>query len=145
MPGRGRRAWRRRALALLLELTALLAPSAAFAYGGFESDSMFGMLVQTAPMFFRGIAYVVLPYLLCSWLLEKTPCIFLPVLVYLAYVGFYILPKLMIMGEIGPDDAAVPLVGVASVAFPALLLVKYLVFVVRARTFFYVRRPTNPG
>ena len=128
---------------LVASLT-LIDPTVARAYGGWETSSLGGMLMETMQRFLPGVVFIgVVPYIICSVLLEKVRlwATFIVVFAYLAWTFLFVFPNLHVMGEFGPAHVASPFTGVAVMTiFPALLVTKWAILVFGARD-----NKTNPA
>lgn len=95
------------------------------AYGGWKTDSFGSALIEVLPLFIRGVLLSLVPYIVCSIIMEKTRYFYVPLIANLLYAMFVFGPGLVVMGEPGPAHVAVRFTAAASMIFPALLMVKF--------------------
>jgi len=103
----------------------LIMADSCLAYGGWKTDSFGGALAEVLPLFVKGLLLSLVPYIVCSIIMEKTRYFYVPFIAYLLYAVFVFGPGLAVKGELGPAHVAVRFTAAASMVFPALLTVKF--------------------
>jgi len=88
------------------------------AYGEFQSQTYWGALFETLPIFLRWIAWPVALYLLCSVIAELIRYRSVPIAIFV-FTFLFIAPALGAMGAYGPAHAAA---SVGIWAWPIFLL-----------------------
>jgi len=104
----------------------LIMADSCLAYGGWKTNSFGGAIVEVLPFFIKGLLLSLVPYVVCSVVMEKARHFPVPFIAYILYVVLLFgSDVLIVMGESGPAHVAVRFTAAAMMIFPALLTVKF--------------------
>ena len=106
----------------------LLMANPCLAYGGWKTNSLAGLFGEVLPVFVVGLLLSLVPYVVCSIVMEKTRYFYVPLIANILYT-ICLVGVLMAAqsgtGERGPGHVVFRFATAAAVIFPALLLTKF--------------------